>query len=57
MHGSFLAHEFVQGQLWGTPKSLKAVDEVFVGYTPHTSRTVIKKSVSVAFLRSAVCDL
>lgn len=31
MHGSFLYCEFVQAQLWGTPKFLKAIDEAFAG--------------------------
>lgn len=31
MHESFLDCEFVQAQLWETPKFLKAVDEAFAG--------------------------
>lgn len=49
MHRSFLAREFVQGQLWGTPKFLKAIDEVFVGYTQRTSGTVKKRQYQLPF--------
>lgn len=43
IHGSFLSLAFMQGQLQGTPKFLKAIDEVFIGCTMHTSGTVKKR--------------
>lgn len=49
MHGSVLACGFVQGQLWGTSKFLKAIDEIFVGYTQHTSGTVKKRQYQLPF--------
>lgn len=54
MHESFLACQFVQGQLWATPKFLKAIDKVFVCMHSISQEQWKNK---IAFLRAAVYEL
>lgn len=57
MHRSFLHCEFVQAQLWRTPKFLQAIDEAFGGTLGIPQEQWEKKTGSISSLKAVLCEL